>query len=71
MVVELNGLQFGANYTYNYIVISKSIECMSLIWNHKFDFRPKLHDMKFIYHLITSILKLQNSVTQIQDFFSL
>ena len=65
MVIELSGLQFGVNYMHNYIVISKSIECMSLIWNHKFDFRPKLHDMKFIYHLITSILKLQNSVTQI------
>ena len=69
MVIEQSGLQFGVNYMHNYIVISKSIECMSLIWNHKFDFRPKLHDMKFIYHLITSILKLQNSVTQIQDFF--
>lgn len=43
---------------------------MSLIWNHKFDFRPKLHDMKFIYYLITSILKLQNSVAQIQDFLA-
>ena len=69
MVIEPSGLQFGVNYMHNYIVISKSIECMSLIWNHKFDFRPKLHDMKFIYHLITSILKLQNSVTQMQDFF--
>ena len=69
MVIELSGLQFGVNYMHNYIVISKSIECMSLILNHKFDFRPKLHDMKFIYHLLTSILKLQNSVVQIQDFF--
>ena len=69
MVIELSGLQFGVNYMHNYIVISKSIECMSLIWNHKFDLRPKLHDMKFIYHLITSIWKLQNSVAQIQDFF--
>ena len=24
-----------------------------LIWNHKYDFRPKLHDTKFNYHFIT------------------
>ena len=29
----------------------------SSIWNHKYDFRPKLHDTKFNYHFITSILK--------------
>ena len=28
----------------------------------------KLQDTKFNYHFITSILRLQNSVTQIQDF---
>ena len=29
------------------------------IWNHKYDLRPKLHDMKFNYHFITAILKSQ------------
>ena len=28
----------------------------SSIWNHKYDFRPKLHDTKFNYHFIASIL---------------
>ena len=29
----------------------------SSIWNHKYDFRPKLHDTRFNYHFVTSILK--------------
>ena len=29
---------------------------------------PKLHETKFKYHLIASILKSQNSVAQMQDF---
>ena len=29
----------------------------SSIWNHKSDFRPKLHDTRFNYHFVTSILK--------------
>ena len=32
----------------------------SLIWNHKYDFRRKLHDPKFNYHFIRSILKSHN-----------
>ena len=32
----------------------------SSIWNHKYDFRPKLHDPKFSYHFIRSILKSHN-----------
>ena len=39
-------------------VISKSSS--SSIWNHKYDFRPKLHDPKFNYHFIRSILKSHN-----------
>ena len=35
----------------------------SLIWNHKYDFRPKLHDTRFNYHFITSILKSQDLVS--------
>ena len=34
----------------------------SSIWNHKYELRPKLHDMKFNYHFIKAILKTQNSV---------
>ena len=30
------------------------------IWNHKYDFRLKLHDPKFNYHFIRSILKTHN-----------
>ena len=40
---------------------------MSSIWNHKYDFRPKLQDTKFNYILIISILKMQNSIPQLQD----
>jgi len=41
---------------------------MSLIWNHKYDFKPKLHDTKFNYHFVTSILKSYNLLAQVQDF---
>ena len=39
-------------------VISKTERARnaSSIWNHKYDFRPKLHDMKFNYHSIISLL---------------
>lgn len=40
----------------------------SLIRSLRYDLRPELRDKKFSYHLITSILKLQNSVLQIQVF---
>ena len=36
-----------------------------LIWNHKYDFRPKLHNTKFNYYFITAILKSQNSVSDL------
>ena len=39
----------------------------SSIWNHKYDFRPKLHDPKFNYHFIRSILKSHNLIAQIQE----
>ena len=41
----------------------KQVYSKSLIWNHKYDFRAKLHDMESNYHFISFILKLQNSVT--------
>ena len=31
-----------------------------ILWNHKYDFRPKLHSTQFSYHFIKSILKLHN-----------
>ena len=40
---------------------------MSSIWNHKYDFRPKLQDTKFNYIFIISILKMQNSIPKLQD----
>ena len=32
----------------------------SSIWNHKYNFRPKLHSTQFNYHFIKSILKSHN-----------
>ena len=32
----------------------------SSMWNHKYDFRPELHDPKFNYHFIRFILKSHN-----------
>ena len=49
MVIELSDLKSDAQCKFD--------------WNHKFDFRPKLHDAKFNYHFITAILKSQNSVS--------
>ena len=64
MVIELNGVQFGVK------LIRVMSTGLSSIWNHKYDFRPKLHDTKFNYHFITSIKKSHNNylITQIQDF---
>ena len=36
----------------------------SSIWNRKYDFRPKLHDPKFNYRFIRSILKLHKFAKQ-------
>ena len=41
-------------------VISKSRA--SSIWNHTYDFRPKLHDPKFNYHFSRSILRSHNLI---------
>ena len=40
-------------------VISKSNKCAAPV---RFDFRPKLHDTRFNYHFLTSILKSQKSL---------
>ena len=52
MVIELSGVQFGLE-SYEWF--------QSLIWNHKYDLRPKFHDTNCNYHFITAILKSQNS----------
>ena len=44
-------------------VISNSNEHAAWVSNHKYDFRPKLHDTRFNYHFITSILKSQDLVS--------
>ena len=54
MVIELSGIQFGLkSYAWfqNWMSAQREFEL-----NHKYDFRPKLHDTKFDYHFITSIL---------------
>ena len=51
MVAEVSGLQFGLK---SYAWFQNRA---SSIWNHKYDFTPKLHDTKFNYHFIKSILK--------------
>ena len=52
MVIELKGVQF---WLQSYVWFQNQMSTSS-IWNHKYDFRPKLH-MRFNYHFITSILK--------------
>ena len=44
-----------------YIIRSEIIRLRTRsIWNHKYDFRPKLHSTQFSYHFIKSILKSHN-----------
>ena len=59
MVIELSGVQ----YYYFKIIWT---EIVRMIWNYKYDFRPKQHDTRLNYHFITSIFK----ITQIQDLVS-
>ena len=61
MVIELSGVQFGLK-SYAWFQNQRARSASS-IWNHKYDLRPKLHDTKFNYHFITSILKSQNLVS--------
>ena len=51
-VTEINGVQFGV----------KSYALFQIL-NHKYDFRPKLHDTNFNYHFILAISKSQNLVS--------
>ena len=61
MVIELVECNLVWNQMRDFKV--KKVYSKSLICNHKYDFRAKLHDMKSNYHFISFILKLQNSVT--------
>ena len=45
-------------------------EIIGVIWNHKYDFRPKFHDTKLNCHLITSILQSRNFIAFRQHFAS-
>ena len=45
MVIEVSGVLFGLK---SYAWFQN--------WKHKYDFRPKLHNTKFNYHFIRSIL---------------
>ena len=45
------------NYPYFCYFKIERVCSASSIWNHKYDFRPKLRDSRFNYHFITSILK--------------
>ena len=55
MVIEPSGVQ----YTHDFGQVGST----SLIWNDKYDFRQKLHNVEFNYHFFTAILKSQNSVS--------
>ena len=62
MVIELSGVQFGQK-SYAWFQIEQA-RSTSLIWIHKYDFRPKLHDLKFNCHFIRYILKSHNLIAQ-------
>ena len=65
-IIEINKVQFGLK-SYAWFQIEQ-VRSASFIWSHKYDFRQKLHHKEFNYHFITTILKTQNSVAQIQYF---
>ena len=62
MVIELSGVQFGLK---SYARFQNQTSAQ-----HEFNLKSQVHDAKFIYNFITSILRSQNSVAQIQDFLA-
>ena len=57
MTIELSGVHFGPK---SYAGFQNQTGAQDeFTWNHKYDFRPKLHDTKLKDHLLTSILKSQ------------
>ena len=64
MVIELSGVQFGLK-SYAWYQNWRSVQRkFDLEIYRKYDFRPKLHDPKFNYHFIRSILKLHKFAKQ-------
>ena len=61
MVIELSGVQFGLKTRDFKIERARSA---SSIWNHKYDFRPKLYDPKIKCHFIRFILKSHNLIVK-------
>ena len=62
MVIELSRVQFGLkSYAWfkNWTGMQFKFDLKS-----NYDFRPKLHDLKFSCHLIRSILKLHNLIAK-------
>jgi len=59
-----NWIERSASLVWNHTCDVKSNSCRALVrfWNHAYDFRPKLHDMKFNCHFITSSLELDNFI---------
>ena len=51
-------------------MISERARSSSSICNHKYDFRPKLHDKAFNYHFITPILKSDRFFFNINIYLS-
>ena len=68
MVVVPSGVQFGPK-SYALFQMEQAYTA-SLIWNHKHDFRKKLHDTNFSHHFIISILESQNSIPTCRIFES-
>ena len=50
------------NLVWNHTRDLKIARSASSIWDHKYDFRPKLHNPKFNYHVVRSILKSHNLI---------
>ena len=59
-IIEMNKEQFGLK-SYEWFQNRTGAQ-------HKYDFRPKLYDTVFNYHLIKTVLKTQNSVAKTHDF---
>ena len=53
----------------NFFMYLIRAEIIRLIWSHKYDFRKKLHDTRFNYHFITSILKSPKNMTWLVQIF--
>ena len=67
MVIELGGVQFGLK-SYAWFQNRTSAQRKFDLKSQVSDFRPKLHDPKFNYHFIRSILKSHDLWPKILDF---